>query len=72
MREGREESEDVEKEKKINMVPAVFTMTCLNFVLDEIKLLRFLYLDMKGWEAYALRGAEETLRGVNDICFDVC
>ena len=50
--EGREDGEDAEKEKKIKMAPAVFTMTCLGFVLDLIKPLGFLHPDVKGWEAY--------------------
>ena len=54
------------------MVSAVFFMTCLNFVLDKIKPLGFLHLGVEGWEAYALRGAGEALRGVNDSCFVVC
>ena len=40
------------------MAPAVFTMTCLHFVVDEIKPLGFLHLDVEGWEAYALCGME--------------
>ena len=47
-------------------------MTCLDFVLDEIKTLGFLHLDMEGWETYTLCRAEEALRGVNDTCFIVC
>ena len=42
--EGREEEEDVDKEKEIKTARAVFTITCLNFALDEIKPLEFLYL----------------------------
>ena len=53
------------------MAPVVFTMTCLDFVLDEIKPVEFLHLDVEGWEAYALRGAGEGLRGVNETCFVV-
>ena len=55
--ESREDGEDTDKEKKIKMARAVFTMTCFNFVLDEIKPLEFLHLDVEGWKAYALRGA---------------
>ena len=70
--EGREYGEDAEKEKKIKMAPEIFTITCLDFVLDEVKPLGFLYLDVKGWEAYALRGSREALRGVKNTCFVVC
>ena len=66
MGEGIKDGEDLEKEKKIKMTPAVFTMTCLYFVLDEINPLGFLHLDVEEWEAYALRGGVEALRGVND------
>ena len=62
----------MDKEKKIKMAPAVFTMTCLDFVLDKIKPLGFLHLDVEGWKAYVLCGAEEALRGVNNTCFFVC
>ena len=48
------------------MAPAVFAMMCLNFVLDEINPLGFLYHDMEGWYAYAMFGAGEALYGVND------
>ena len=48
---------DTEKENKIKMDPEFFTMTCLDFVLDEIKPLGFLHLNVEGWKAYALRGA---------------
>ena len=44
--EGREDGEDADKEKNIKTARAVFTMTCLNFILDEIKPLGFLYLDV--------------------------
>ena len=54
---GREDGEDTEKENKIKMDPEFFTMTCLDFVLDEIKPLGFLHLNVEGWKAYALRGA---------------
>ena len=37
------------KDKKIKTNWAVFTMTCLEFVLDEINPLGFLHLDMEGW-----------------------
>ena len=70
--EGREERECAETEKYIKMAPAVFTMTYLELVLDEINPLEFLHLDVEGLEAYALRGAGEALRGVNDSCFVVC
>ena len=57
--------EDSEKEKKTKMALAVFTMTCLDFVLDEIKPLGSLHLDVVGWEACALRGAGEARHGEN-------
>ena len=47
-------------------------MTCLDFVLDEINTLGFLYLNVEGWEAYTLCVAIEALRGVDDTCFVVC
>ena len=47
-------------------------MTCLNFVLDKIKPLGFLHLDVEGWETYALRGSVVALRGVDNTCFIVC
>ena len=65
--EGRKDGEDAEKENKIKMALEVFTMTCPNFVLDNINPLRILHLDVEGWEAYALHGAGEALRGVNNI-----
>ena len=61
--EGREDGEDADKEKKIKTDRAVFTMTCLDFVLDEINPLGFLHLDVEGWETYALREAGVALRG---------
>ena len=70
--EGREDGEDVDKEKNIETARAVFTMTCLDFVLDDIKPLRFLQLKMEGRETYALRGARVALRGVDSTCFVVC
>ena len=60
------------KEKKIKMAPAVFTMTCLDFVLDEIKPLGFLHLDVESRETYALRGAGVALRSVDETCFVFC
>ena len=69
---GREDGEDADKEKEIKTDWAVFTMTCLNFVLDEINPLGFLYLEVEGWETYTLRGAGVALCGVDDICFVVC
>ena len=48
MGEGREDVEDAEKEKKNKMALAVFTMTCLDFVLDEINPLGSLHLDVEG------------------------
>ena len=50
------------------MAPAVFTMTCLDSVLDKINPLRFLILDVEGWDTYVLRGAGVALCGVNDTC----
>ena len=70
--EGREERECAETEKYIKMAPAVFTMTYLELVLDEINPLEFLHLDVEGLEAYALRGAGEALRGEKYTCFVVC
>ena len=46
--EGREYGEDANKEKKINTAQAVFTMTCLYFVFNDINLLGFLLLDVEG------------------------
>ena len=54
------------------MARVFFTMTCLNFILDEIKILRFLHLNVERWDAYALRGAIVALRGVDNACFVVC
>ena len=54
------------------MVPAFFTMTCLEFILDKINPLGFLHPNVEGWETYALRGAEEAIRDVDDTCFVVC
>ena len=54
------------------MDPSVFTVTCLDFFLDEINPLRFLHLDVEGWDAYVLRGDGEALHGVNNTCFVVC
>ena len=64
--------EDTEKEKKIKTARTVFTMTNLDFVLDEINPLGFLNLDVEGWEAYIQSGAGEALRGVKDTFFVVC
>ena len=47
-------------------------MTCLYFVLDKINLFGFLHLDVEGWEAYAMSGDGEALRGFNNTCFVVC
>ena len=47
-------------------------MTCLDFVLDKIKPLGFLHLDVEGWENYALRGGVVSLRFVGDTFFVVC
>ena len=44
--EGREDGEDADKENKIKTARSVFTMTCLDLVLDEIKPLGFLHLDL--------------------------
>ena len=46
---GREDGEDADKEKKIKTDRAVFTMTCVDFVLDKIKPLGFLHLDVDEW-----------------------
>ena len=54
------------------MAPAVLTMMCLDFVLEEIDPLGFLHLNVEGWEAYALRGAGEEINSVNNTCFVVC
>ena len=54
------------KEKNIKTDWAVFTMTCLNFVLDKINPLSFLHLDVERWEAYSLRGDGEALRGIDN------
>ena len=70
--EGREYGGGAEENKKIKTDQAVFTMTCLNFVLDEINPLVFLHLDKEGWKAYALCGDREALHGVNDTCFVFC
>ena len=47
-------------------------MTCLDFILDEIKPLRFLHLNVEGWETYSLRGTGVELCGVDNTCFVVC
>ena len=47
-------------------------MTCLDFVLDKKRPLRFLHLDVEGWETYALLGAVVSLRGVGNTYFVVC
>ena len=60
------------KEKNIKTDWAVFTMTCLNFVLDKIKPLGFLYLYTKGRDNYSLRGTGVALCGVDDTLFIVC
>ena len=41
---------NTDKEKNIKTDRAVFTMACLEFVLDKIKPLGFLLLNMEGWE----------------------
>ena len=61
-----------DKKKKINMARAVFNMACLNFVLEEIKPLRSLHLDVEGWDNYELRGSGVALRGVDNTCFIAC
>ena len=61
-----------DKEKKINIARAVFTMACLNFVLEDIKPLRFLHLDVEGWDTYKLRGSRVAICGVDNTCFIVC
>ena len=63
--ERREDRKDSDKEKKIKTAQEAFTMTCLNFLLYKINPLRFLYLDMEGWDTYALRGAGVALRGID-------
>ena len=68
MGEGREYGEDVDKDKKVKTDWAVFTMTCLDYIVDEINPLGFLYLNMEGWETYALRGSEVALRSVGENC----
>ena len=47
-------------------------MTCLDFVLDEIKPLKCLHLGVEGWGTYVLRGAGVALHSVDDTCFVVC
>ena len=47
--EGREDMEYAEKGKNINMDTEVFTMRCLDFILDKINLLGLLHLDAEGW-----------------------
>ena len=54
------------------MAPAVFTIICLDSVLDEMNPPGSLHLDVEGWEAYDLRGTGEALRGVNNTSFIVC
>ena len=39
-----------DKEKNIKTARAFFTMTCLDFVLDEINPLGFLHLVVEGWD----------------------
>ena len=46
--EGREYGEDADNEKKIKTARVVFTMACLDFVLDKINPLRLMYLVMEG------------------------
>ena len=70
--EGREDGEDADKENNIKTARAVFIMTCLEFVLDDVKPLSFLHFDVEGWETYALRGAGVALHGVDNTCFVVC
>ena len=70
--EGREDGEDVGKEKNIKIAQAVFTMTCLDLVLDKIKPNWFLHLDVEGWNKYALYGDRVAPRGVEDTCFVIC
>ena len=70
--EGIEDREDADKEKNIKTDRAVFTMTCLDFVLDKINPLGFLHLDVEGWETYALCGSGVELCGIYDICFVAC
>ena len=72
MGEGIKCGEDVDKDKKVKTDWAVFTMTCLDFVLDEIKPLGFLHLEVESWETYALRGARVALRSVDKTCFVFC
>ena len=47
-------------------------MACLEFVLDEIKTLGILNLEMEGWENYALHGSGVALCGIENTCFVVC
>ena len=44
--EGREYGEDMEKVKKTKTAQAVFTMTCLDFVLENINPLGFLHINV--------------------------
>ena len=70
--EGREDGEDADKEKNIKTAWAFFTITCLDFVLDKIKPLGFLHLNMEGWDTYTLCGPGVALPGVDYISFVVC
>ena len=73
MGEGREYREDVDKEKKIKTDLAISTVTCLDFILDDINPLgNFLHLNVEGWETYALHGYGVALHGVDNACFIVC
>ena len=61
--EGREDGEDADKDKKIKTAWAVFTMTCLDFVLDEIKPLHVEVQEPEG--LYLVQDKVEARHGEN-------
>ena len=67
-----EDGEDADKENKIKTARTVFTMTCLNFDLEEINPLGFLHLNVEVWDTYTLRGYVVALCDVYKTCFVVC
>jgi hypothetical protein len=46
-------------------------MISLDSIKEEILPLGFLHLDVEGWEARALNGAQEIISQINDTCFIV-
>lgn len=67
--ESDSESDDEDCDDNDNVESENIQMISLDSMAEEIGKLGLLHLDIEGWEARALKGASNILRGIDHTCF---